>query len=123
NLSGKSPALYFRSRRVAGSGHSMDASAPPVIDPYINRDLSLLEFNRRVLAQVSDPGVPLLERLRFLCISSTNLDEFFEIRVAALKQRLEINAPAPGPDRLTARQLMDEIRARSLSLVRRQYEL
>jgi polyphosphate kinase len=101
----------------------VDASAPPVVDPYINRDLSLLEFNRRVLAQVSDPGVPLLERLRFLCISSTNLDEFFEIRVAALKQRLEIGAPAPGPDRLTPRQLMDEIRVRSLSLVRQQYEL
>ncbi|HLT89594.1 MAG TPA: polyphosphate kinase 1 [Woeseiaceae bacterium] len=105
----------------------MDASAPqiatPVVDPYINRDLSLLEFNRRVLAQVSDPAVPLLERLRFLCISSTNLDEFFEIRVAALKQRLEINAPAAGPDRLTPRQLLDEIRARSLSLVSRQYEL
>ncbi len=51
----------------------MDASAPqiatPVVDPYINRDLSLLEFNRRVLAQVSDPAVPLLARLRVLCIS------------------------------------------------------
>ncbi len=113
----------------------MDASAPstvppavdpgfdPGIDPYINRDLSLLEFNRRVLAQASDPAVPLLERLRFLCISSTNLDEFFEIRVAALKQRLEIGAAALGPDRLTPRQLIDEIRTRSLDIVRRQYEL
>ena len=101
----------------------MDASAPPVVDPYINRDLSLLEFNERVLAQVSDPSVPLLERLRFLCISSTNLDEFFEIRVAALKQRLELGAPAPGPDKLTPRQLMDAIRERSLSLVQQQYRL
>ena len=101
----------------------MDASAPPVVDPYINRDLSLLEFNRRVLAQVSDPSVPLLERLRFLCISSTNLDEFFEIRVAALKQRLELGAPAPGPDKLTPRQLIDAIRERSLSLVQLQYRL
>ncbi len=101
----------------------MDASAPPVIDPYINRDLSLLEFNRRVLAQVSEPSVPILERLRFLCISSTNLDEFFEIRVAALKQRLELGAPAPGPDKLTPRQLLDAIRERSLSLVQEQYRL
>jgi len=63
---------------------------------YINRELSLLEFNKRVLAQAQDPEVPLLERLRFLCISCTNLDEFFEIRVAALKQRLELGAPAQG---------------------------
>jgi len=63
-------------------------------DLYINRDLSLLEFNKRVLAQAEDPGVPLLERLRFMCISCTNLDEFFEIRVAGLKQRIEIGAPA-----------------------------
>ncbi|HET6630187.1 MAG TPA: polyphosphate kinase 1 [Woeseiaceae bacterium] len=101
----------------------MDASAPPVIDPYINRDLSQLEFNRRVLAQVSEPSVPILERLRFLCISSTNLDEFFEIRVAALKQRLELGAPAPGPDKLSLQDLMNEIRQRSLVLVKEQYDL
>jgi polyphosphate kinase len=97
---------------------TVDASALPIVDPYINR-----EFNRRVLAQASDPAVPILERLRFLCISSTNLDEFFEIRVAALKQRLEIGAPASGPDRLTPQQLIDEIRRRSLILVRQQYDL
>ncbi|MCY3750740.1 MAG: hypothetical protein OXG54_04990, partial [Gammaproteobacteria bacterium] len=47
---------------------------------YINRELSLLEFNRRVIAQAEDESMPLLERLKFLCIASTNLDEFFEIR-------------------------------------------
>ena len=101
----------------------MDAPAVPVADPYINRELSLLEFHRRVLAQADDPTNPILERLRFLCISCTNLDEFFEIRVAALKQRLELGAAAPGPDKLTPQQLMDEIRQRSLVLIARQYEL
>jgi len=101
----------------------VDASAGSISDPYINRELSSLEFNHRVLDQAADLANPVLERLRFLCISCTNLDEFFEIRVAALKQRLELGAPAPGPDRLTPRQLMDEIRRRSLLLVNSQYEL
>jgi polyphosphate kinase len=64
----------------------MTASASPTL---INRELSLLEFNQRVLAQAQDSSVPLLERLRFLCISSSNLDEFFEIRVAGIKQLQE----------------------------------
>ena len=101
----------------------MDAPALPPTDQYINRELSLLEFNRRVLDQACDDEIPILERLRFLCISCTNLDEFFEIRVASLKQRLEIGAPGPGPDKTTPQQLLDEIRHRSLLLVRQQYEL
>ena len=90
---------------------------------YINRELSLLEFNRRVLAQAQDPEVPLLERLRFLCISCTNLDEFFEIRVAALKQRMEIGAPAQGPEKIPARQLFDEVSKEVADLIAQQYEL
>ncbi|MBT8101419.1 MAG: polyphosphate kinase 1 [Gammaproteobacteria bacterium] len=90
---------------------------------YINRELSLLEFNKRVLAQASDPDIPLLERLRFLCISCTNLDEFFEIRVAGLKQRMEIGAPAQGPEKIPSQELFDRLREEVGELVRQQYEL
>jgi polyphosphate kinase len=90
---------------------------------YINRELSLLEFNKRVLAQAQDPAIPLLERLRFLCISCTNLDEFFEIRVAALKQRMEIGAPAQGPEKVPARQIFDELCPEVAELIAQQYQL
>ncbi len=90
---------------------------------YINRELSLLEFNKRVLAQALDTTTPLLERLRFLCISCTNLDEFFEIRVAGLKQREELGSAPPGPDRMTPRETLAAIRAEAFALVERQYRL
>lgn len=90
---------------------------------YINRELSLLEFNKRVLAQTQDPDVPLLERLRFLCISCTNLDEFFEIRVAGLKQRMEIGAPAQGPDKAPAEDVFQKLRVRMAQMVSQQYRI
>ncbi len=83
----------------------------------------MLEFNRRVLEMAEDDSVPLLERLRFLCITSTNVDEFFEIRVAGLKQRIEIGAPAQGPEQLSAQQIFDSIRQRMLGVVANQYRL
>jgi polyphosphate kinase len=101
----------------------VDAPARQPGDLYINRELSMLEFNQRVLAQAFDTDIPLLERLRFLCITCTNLDEFFEIRVAALKQRIEIGAPARGPEKLTPQQIFDEIRRQMLGIVERQYGL
>ena len=90
---------------------------------FANRELSLLEFNKRVLAQAEDSAIPLLERLRYLCISCTNLDEFFEIRVAGLKQREEISSAAAGPDKLSAQEVLAAISDSAHDLVRRQYEV
>ncbi len=92
---------------------------------YINRELSQLEFQFRVLAQAKDPEVPLLERLRFLCISCTNLDEFFEIRVAALRhfQQFGSSQTLIGPDGLSPSESLARIRARTLELIDEQYTL
>ncbi len=92
-------------------------------DLYINRELSLLEFNRRVLAQARSPHVPLLERLRYLCISSTNLDEFFEIRVAGLKQKAELGAVHSGPDNTSPQESLKAIHRVVKPLVEEQYRL
>lgn len=89
---------------------------------YLNRELAQIEFNFRVLAQAQDPRVPLMERLRYLCISNSNLDEFFEVRVAVLKQQLALNTPMPGPDGLAPAEVLTRIRARALELVRAQYD-
>ncbi len=90
---------------------------------YLNRELAQLEFNRRVLAQAEDADVPLLERLRFLCIVSNNLDEFFEIRVAGLKAQIELGADTTGPDGATPSQAFKEVSSRTHELVARQYQL
>ncbi|MBO9468499.1 polyphosphate kinase 1 [Endozoicomonas sp. G2_2] len=90
-------------------------------DLFINRELSLLEFNDRVLEQARDTRVPLLERLKFLCISSTNLDEFFEVRVAGLKQKAElVNAPTEADNR-TPSEVLRAISSRAHALVEKQY--
>ena len=90
---------------------------------FINRELSLLEFHRRVLELALDPEIPILERLSFLCISCTNLDEFFEVRVAAVRQRLKHGANQPGPDGLTPARTLEQIRERVLGLVQEQYRV
>jgi polyphosphate kinase len=89
----------------------------------LNRELGILEFNRRVLAQAADRRVPLLERLRFLCIFSSNLDEFFEIRVAGLKEQIKMGVPGAGPDGLSARETFARVTEIAHALVHRQYEL
>jgi polyphosphate kinase len=90
---------------------------------YINRELSFLEFNQRVLEQAKDVGIPLLERVKFLCISCANLDEFFEIRVAGLKELLDAGAVQGGPDGLSVTDQLRAIRNRAARLVEEQYEL
>ena len=90
---------------------------------YINRELSFLEFNQRVLEQAKDNRIPLLERVRFLCISCANLDEFFEIRVASLKELLEAGAVQGGPDGLSVPEQLKAIRSRTARLVNEQYQL
>jgi polyphosphate kinase len=90
---------------------------------YINRELSFLEFNQRVLDQAKDGRIPLLERVKFLCISCANLDEFFEIRVASLKELLEAGAVQGGPDGLPVPEQLKAIRTRAVRLVDEQYQL
>jgi polyphosphate kinase len=92
-------------------------------DLYINRELSLLEFNARVLAQALDERLPLLERLRFLCIFSTNLDEFFEIRAARLQELQAIGSTQAGPDQLGPTELLNAISARVHEQVDIQYRI
>jgi polyphosphate kinase len=90
---------------------------------FLNRELGILEFQRRVLAQAEDPAVPLLERLRFLCIVSSNLDEFFEVRVAGLKEQAHMNVPGEGPDGVSPREVLQSISRVAHELVARQYVL
>jgi polyphosphate kinase len=90
---------------------------------FLNRELSLLAFNRRVLAQAADTGVPLLERLRFLCIVSSNLDEFFEIRVAGLKEQLKLGSHAAGADGMPPLEVFRRVTEQAHDLIREQYAL
>ena len=90
---------------------------------YLNRELGQLAFNRRVLAQAENRATPLLERLRFLCIVSSNLDEFFEIRVSGLKAEIEAGSPEIGPERMRADQVFRQVAQEAHELVVAQYQL
>src|SRR5258705_13151482 len=88
---------------------------------FINRELSWLEFNQRVLDEALDPKNPLLERLKFFCIVSSNLDEFFEVRVAGVKQQIESDTVERSMDGLTATQTFQALVKRIRKMADDQY--
>ena len=90
---------------------------------FLNRELGIIEFNRRVLAQAENPNNPLLERLKFLCIVSSNLDEFFEVRVAWLKENIRLSPNRLLPDGMTAEAAFDWVAQETQALVARQYRI
>src|SRR5947207_8410980 len=90
---------------------------------FINRELSWLEFNRRVLEEAQDSTQPLLERLKFLSIFSSNLDEFFEIRVAGIKQQIESETSDIGPDGLSPTETFTRIQRYAREMVATEYEV
>src|SRR5580700_209030 len=90
-------------------------------DQFINRELSWLEFNQRVLDEALDPANPLLERVKFFCIASSNLDEFFEVRVAGLKQQMESDVVERSVDGLTASETLRAVTRRVRRMVEQQY--
>jgi len=94
-----------------------------VSQQFLNRELGQLEFNRRVLAQAEDTTIPLLERLKYLCIVSSNLDEFFEIRVAGLMEQIKLGGTAASTDGLNAKQTLKLVREQAHQLIERQYQL
>ncbi len=91
-------------------------------DNYLNREVGLLAFNRRVLAQAADERMPLLERLRFLCIVSSNLDEFFEIRVSGLKEQIRAHTSTTTIDGKTAQETFRQVSAEAHAIVTEQYQ-
>jgi len=95
----------------------------PTPAQFVNRELGILAFNRRVLAQAADDAVPLLERLRFITIVSSNLDEFFEIRIAGLKESIRLGVHDAGPDARTAVEVFDAVSREAHALVAEQYKL
>ncbi|MEN0019383.1 MAG: polyphosphate kinase 1 [Planctomycetota bacterium] len=99
-----------KSDEESSSAIDPEALPMPPEERYTNRDLSWLEFNRRVLAQAADTGLPLLERVKFLAIFSSNLDEFFQKRVGLLRGRIAAGVARPKPDGLTPQHVLSSIR-------------
>ncbi|WP_089159155.1 polyphosphate kinase 1 [Caballeronia sordidicola] len=89
--------------------------------PLLNRELGILGFNERVLSQAADTAVPLLERLRFICITSSNLDEFFEVRMAGMQEQMRDNPGSLSPDGMSLQHVYDLVVERAHRLVHQQY--
>lgn len=99
------------------------AVEPGDVNLYFNREYSLMEFNRRVLAMAADDTVPLLERLRFLTISCSNMDEFFEVRVSGVKQQAAAGVEVTGPDEVRPLDILARIHETSRGIVAEQYRV
>src|SRR6478672_590963 len=123
-----------QAQATPGTEEKSDATAVPQVvqtlhdrfgDPknFINRELSWLEFNRRVLEEAQDPSQPLIERAKFLTIVSSNLDEFFEIRVAGIKQQMQSETSEIGPDGLSPTETFNRIQKTVRELVGTQCKL
>ncbi len=118
-----SPSVSTELESAPTKGLAEPPPENPGFDDFFNRELSLLQFNYRVLQLAQDPGIPLLERLRFLAISTTNLDEFFEIRVAGLKQHIVYEVGLSAPEDLKPMEVFDLVSQAAHQLVRKQYEV
>lgn len=130
---GSSPQTEVDPEVVAASRRTLAELRIPVLpeesldtnkatpDQFLNAELSWLEFNERVLALAEDPGIPLLDRVRFLAIFSTNLDEFFAVKVGGLKRAAAAGVTKPSPDGLSPQEQLDVISIRVRALVERQY--
>ncbi|MFG3705147.1 RNA degradosome polyphosphate kinase [Micromonospora sp. NPDC047670] len=105
---------------ASGPDDEPPAAAPLPEDRFLNRELSWLDFNARVLALAEDPRTPLLERAKFLAIFASNLDEFYMVRVAGLKRRLQAGLPVRGGDRMPLRTQLELVAEKAAALVARQ---
>ncbi len=114
---------FWRNRFLTNVRESINSHDKNIEQNYINRELSWLDFNDRVLTLACDARVPLLERCRFLAICSSNLDEFYQIRVAALKDQVAGDIHTPTADGLTPRQQLREITRRTQDFVIRQHKV
>lgn len=110
-----------KQRRQKSKYKDLGPPPPDASDRYFNRELSLQDFHRRVFAQAKDTSIPLLERLRFVCITSSILDEFFEVRVAGLRKQLRYGSGTTQPDNLSVKEVLRRISERAHGLVEDQY--
>ena len=113
----KTPAARRRRRLASATGTRCDPNDLGHPDLYINRELSWLEFNQRVLAQAQDPYHPLLERVKFLGITASNLDEFFMVRVATILKKYRAGIEDISPDGMNTEQQLEAIRQRAQAMM------